>query len=129
VITAGNWEEVGRSVESLRNERGWTQTDLSMRSGVSLATIRNTEHAIGSRSRRTLEDMSRALGRPRDYLSEILEGPHPAGNAEAIEPGPQAFLDLLDDMLVTRLRELVVTHLNQVERQLHGLREDHQISP
>lgn len=129
MIASGNWEEVGRSVERLRSERGWTQAELSARSGVSLATIRNTEHAIGSRSRRTLEDMSRALGRPRDYLSQILAGPHPPGNAEAIEPGPQAFLDMLDDMLVTRLRELVVTHLNQVERQLHGLPEDHPISP
>jgi transcriptional regulator with XRE-family HTH domain len=116
LIVVENWQEVGKGVERLRNERGWTQTELSKRSSVSVATIRNTEHARGKRSRRTLEDLSRALDRPRDYFSEILSGPQPAGSAEVAEPGPQAFLDMLDSILVNRLMELVVPHLSQIER-------------
>jgi transcriptional regulator with XRE-family HTH domain len=82
----GNWQEVGRSIERLRDERGWTQTELSERSGVSVATIRNTEHARGKRSRRTMEDLSRAFGRPKDHLREILVGRQPGDRLEAGVP-------------------------------------------
>jgi transcriptional regulator with XRE-family HTH domain len=117
----GDWQQVGRSVEKLRAELGWTQLELANRSGVSLATIRNTEHATGRRSRRTLEDLSAALGKPRDYLSEILTGLPAAHRAGPAEPGTQTLLDQLDDILVKRLTELVVPHLNHIERQLHAV--------
>jgi hypothetical protein len=70
-----------------------------------------------------MEDLSKAFGRPREYLSEILAGRQPAEKAEqsAAEPAPQAFLDMLDGILVKRLRELVVPHLNEIEHQLHRI--------
>jgi hypothetical protein len=88
---------------------------------VSVATIRNTEYGIGRRSRHTLEDLSKAFGESKNYLRKILVGQRPPDKAEdaAAEPAPQAFLDMLDDILVKRLRELVVPHLNQIEHQLH----------
>jgi transcriptional regulator with XRE-family HTH domain len=121
-----NWRAVAESIERLRKERGWTQIELGERSGVSAATIRNAEHVVGKRSRRTMEDLSRAFGLPRDYLNEILTG-HPATELAPIEQpqaetGPQAFLSMLDRLLVKRLTELVVPHLNQIERQLHVTR-------
>jgi transcriptional regulator with XRE-family HTH domain len=116
-----NWWAIAESIARLRDERGWTQSELSARSGVSVATIRNTERAIGRRSRRTMQDLSRALGMPKDYLSEILTGRQPAGTADQVpsEPGPHACAGVLDDIVVKRLTELVVPHLNQIERQLH----------
>lgn len=69
---AQNWQEVGTSIKTLREQRGWTQQELSERSGVSVATIRNTEHGIGKRSRRTLQDLSMAFDRRADYLTDIL---------------------------------------------------------
>jgi DNA-binding XRE family transcriptional regulator len=73
-MMTGDWEAVGNSIKALRDEHGWTQQELSERSGVSLATIRNTERALGRRTRRTLEDLSRALRVPEGYLSDILTG-------------------------------------------------------
>jgi hypothetical protein len=68
-----------------------------------------------------MQDLSRALGMPKDYLSEILTGRQPVETADQVppEPGPHACVGVLDDLLVKRLTELVVPHLNQIERQLH----------
>ena len=119
---AENRQAVGRTVARLRDERGWTQPQLFERSGVSIATIRNTEKGKGKRGRRTLEDLSKAFGKPRNYLSEILEGRQPPERAEdiAAEQPSQDFLDMLDGILVKRLTEIVVPHLNQIEHRLHA---------
>jgi transcriptional regulator with XRE-family HTH domain len=77
----GNWQEVGRRIRTLREELRWTQQELSERSGVSIATIRSTEHAVGSRTRRTLQDLSMAFGHRTDYLSDILDGRGRAGRS------------------------------------------------
>lgn len=119
---AKDWQAVGRTVTRLREEHGWTQPKLFEHSGVSIATIRNTEKGIGNRGRRTLEDLSKAFGKPRNYLSEILDGREPPEIAEgtAAEPVSQDFLDMLDGILVKRLTEIVVPHLNQIEHRLHA---------
>lgn len=47
MTTADNWHDVAASIKRLRNEHEWTQQELSERSGVTRATIRNAEHAKG----------------------------------------------------------------------------------
>ncbi len=119
---AEDWQAVGRTVTRLRAEHGWTQPKLFEHSGVSIATIRNTEKGIGKRGRRTLEDLSKAFGKPRNYLSEILDGHQPPEIAEgaATELASPDVLDMLDGLLVRRLTEIVVPHLNQIEHRLHA---------
>jgi transcriptional regulator with XRE-family HTH domain len=73
----GDWQKVGDCIKTLRTELGLTQQELSERSRVSLATIRNTERAIGKRTSRTLQDLSLALGKDTDYLRDILTAPAP----------------------------------------------------
>lgn len=120
---AGGWKAVGEAVGALRYQRGWTQAQLSERSAVSVATIRSTERADGMRSRRTLEDISMALGLPKNYLSEILAGHQPAHQFPERETTDPSFLDMVDEILVKRLKELVMPHLNQIERQLDACAE------
>lgn len=106
MTTAQNWPQVARAMQRLRKERGWSKAELSRRSSVSENTIRDIECARGKPRRRTLEDLSRALGRPKNYLGEILAGRQPTSTADAAGPGSQAFLDMLDNLLVKRLTEL-----------------------
>jgi transcriptional regulator with XRE-family HTH domain len=104
MTTSGNWQDVAASIKRLRNEHGWTLQQLSERSGVTQATIRNAERAKDKRSRRTMADLSRALGRPKDYLSEILAGRDPEDRAEAEsgEPGARAPVKLLNLLEIGR---------------------------
>lgn len=118
---AEGWRAVGDEVVELRKQRGWTQEELSKRSDVSLATIGKTERAEGSRTDRILRDLSEAFDKPKNYLSEIFAGRRPPEKFEeaATKVGSQEFRDMLDEILVQRLSELVVPHLNQIEHQLH----------
>lgn len=116
---AGGLKAVGEAVAALRYQRGWTQAQLSERSAVSIATIRSTERADGMRSRRTLEDISVALGMPKNHLSEVLAGHQPPGETSEQVTTEPWFLNKVDEILMKRLMELVVPHLNQIERQLN----------
>jgi DNA-binding transcriptional MocR family regulator len=80
-MRSGDWKQVAKSIKTLRDEHGWTQRELSERSGLSVATIINAEHAAGGRDRCTLEALSLALGRHADYLRDILaeSGSHNEG--------------------------------------------------
>lgn len=116
---AGGLKAVGEAVAALRYQRGWTQAQLSERSAVSVATIRSTERGFGMRSRRTLEDISTALGMPKNHLSEILAGHQAVQKADEPVTTETWFLDKVDQVLMKRLMEIVVPHLNQIERQLN----------
>jgi hypothetical protein len=62
----------------LVDELGWTQAELSQRSRVSPATIRELLHgAERRRNTRTLQDLSIALGWHPDHLGAILHGQPP----------------------------------------------------
>jgi transcriptional regulator with XRE-family HTH domain len=116
----GNWHDVAASIKRLRYEHGWTLQELSVRSGVTQATIRNAERAKGKRSRRTMADLSRALGRPADYLSEILAGRHPEDTAET-DPGtcaPVKLLNLLDIERGAKLRANATSAAVRLAREL-----------
>lgn len=122
---AENWVEVGEVLRARREKRGLTQEQLSNESGVSVAIIREIEQheVIRRRGPRTLSDLSRALGWPENYLAEIRDGHKPP---DAAEPSPEeaalrSILGKLDEILADRLNEIVVPHLNQIERQLRVL--------
>lgn len=65
--------DYGQRIKSERKKRGWSQTDLAKRTGVSQATISAMErddHLVGSKH---LPDLARALGVTVDYLTDGKE--------------------------------------------------------
>ncbi len=60
---------IGRKVEELRLERGWSMQELAMRSGLALNTVNNIEHR-SSGNVKTFAAIARALG---VSMSEIWE--------------------------------------------------------
>jgi transcriptional regulator with XRE-family HTH domain len=120
-----NWREVGNNLKRLRKEQGWTQEDLSQRSGVSVATIRNAEHAAGRRSRRTMEGLSRALAMPANYLGEVLSSRQPMDEAEAelVRSGVQIPVNLLDLLDIKRGAALRTEAAAVAARVAHELSE------
>lgn len=70
------WEAVAAAINARLEELGMTQVDLSLRSGVSVATLRQLQHNDRPRRRspRTLAAVSEGLGWPKTHLTRILEG-------------------------------------------------------
>jgi transcriptional regulator with XRE-family HTH domain len=122
---AGNWAKVGEALRARREGRGLTQEQLHELSGVSVAIIGEIEQheIIRRRSLRTLAALSVALDWPEDYLARIRDGHQPPKTAELSpeEAALRSVLDKLDKILADRLNEIVVPHLNQIERQLRAL--------
>ena len=127
------WRAMGRHLRACREGHRWLQETLAEKADVSVATIRAAEnHAPGRRhTRRTLEKLSRALGKPDDYLSVYLTNPQeedPSAGPETTGTAPpQSPLDLvaprLDEIVVARLHEIVVPRLENVEGQIRALRD------
>lgn len=71
-----DWDRVGRVLRLHRREHRWKQDELAERSGVSTPIIREIENNTVTRRRnpQTLELLSEALGFPRQYLDDILNG-------------------------------------------------------
>ena len=68
----GNWDAVAKVVNDRMRELGITQRELSERSGVSTATLRQIQQGMArQRSRATLAAISRTLGFPEDHLRDI----------------------------------------------------------
>ena len=70
------WSAVGAALRERLDERGMTMTELAVRSGVSLTTIRELVHVLNTRRRqpRTLASLSTALGWPSEHLGTVLRG-------------------------------------------------------
>ena len=75
-------QTLAQRVRALRLERGWKQSTLASRSGVSLGSLRRFEQS-GRASLPTTLKLAFALGRLDDFL-RILE-PLPATSIEALE--------------------------------------------
>lgn len=123
---------MGRHLRALRQGRRWLQETLAKEADVSVATIRAIEnHSPGRRQTpRTLGKLSRALQQPDDYLSAYLANAPLEDSGDGLEasaPPPQSPMDLvvprLDEMFVTRLREIVVPRLENVEGQVRAIRD------
>jgi transcriptional regulator with XRE-family HTH domain len=96
-----DWARVGRVLKLRRRQRRWNQEELAARSGVSLAIVKEieTNSKTRRRGRRTLESLSEALGWPRQYLDEVLNGRLP-------EPESGASLQSRVETLEQRMNEI-----------------------
>lgn len=112
-----NWDAVAEAIRNRIAELGITQRELVARSGVSESTIRQLQKNYGPRrrSRHTLEDISKGLQWPGDYLGRIL--------SEAKASTQLATGDPLRAE-VAELRDQVADLASRVEALEHGRRSD-----
>lgn len=77
---AKNWDAVAEAINTRLDELQMTQNELSIKSGVSTATLRELQHNRNPRRRtgRLLEAVSVALDWPPSHLGSIVDGA-PAG--------------------------------------------------
>jgi transcriptional regulator with XRE-family HTH domain len=97
-----NWQAVAGAINARMAELPLTQKELAERSGVSVATLRELQHAKAGRRRsaRTLAAISLALGWPDGYLqARLTGGTVPGGSSRA---GQEADISIV----LTRLDEL-----------------------
>jgi transcriptional regulator with XRE-family HTH domain len=75
-----DWQAVADAITGRLSELEMTQRELSGRSGVSVATIRQLSRNYAPRRRnpRTLTALSEGLRWPADYLARVLAGNIPA---------------------------------------------------
>jgi transcriptional regulator with XRE-family HTH domain len=71
-----DWQAVADAINARMTELPLTQRELAERSGVSVATLREVQHAKAARRRSThlLSAISTALGWPEDQLRLVLAG-------------------------------------------------------
>ena len=101
------WKAVADAVNVRMSELGLTQRQVSDRSGVSVATLREIQHATNRRrSVRTLAAISRALDWQEDHLTGVLRG----ARAPAVPSRETA------DVLA-----LVLERLDAIQRELERL--------
>lgn len=76
-----NWAAVAETIRARLAELGMTQKELVARSGVSESTVRQLQNNYGPRrrNRHTLEDISKGLRLPADYLTRVLDETAPGG--------------------------------------------------
>ncbi|MCG8918781.1 hypothetical protein L6E12_23660 [Actinokineospora sp. PR83] len=103
-----DWPAVASAINSRADELALKQRELSERSGVSLAIVRELQQGKIHRRRspRTLEAMSIALDWHPEHLSAVLRGKTP--------PSP--------DSTTTYTEDPVIPLLQTVIRELRGLR-------
>jgi transcriptional regulator with XRE-family HTH domain len=127
---------MGQRLLELRLAKGWRQEDLAEASDTSIATIRAIEnHSNGRRYLdNTMQKLSMALGEEGDYLDryqrehrDVESGSQPEA-VRAQPPRPPGrrtsvrideLMPQLDQVVVSRLNELVVPRLENMERQVH----------
>lgn len=99
-----NWQAVANAINDRMTELPLSQKELADRSGVSVATLRELQHAKATRKRsaRTLAAISQALGWPDGYLQARLTGGAPpvGGGATASESDLSIVLARLDELHV-----------------------------
>jgi transcriptional regulator with XRE-family HTH domain len=83
-----NWQAVADAVNARMIELPISQRELAEKSAVSVATIRELQHATAERKRstRTLGAISEALGWPEDYLRAVLKGDTPPSGGASSRP-------------------------------------------
>lgn len=87
-----DWAGLAKAVRQARKERGITQKQLEAASNVGATTIKEIERGKRRRryGRKMLEDISTALGLPRDHLANFLYTLSPPVNGSALEQAIRA---------------------------------------
>lgn len=110
-----NWPAVATAINSRLRELDWTQAELSQRSRVSVATIRQLQSPRAEarrRNPRTLRALSEALGWSPDQLEAIANGRERSDDPDR------------DDPVVAELRDVrasisaITDRLDAIERRL-----------
>jgi len=99
----GDWQAVADAINARMTELPMSQRDLAERSGVSVATLRELQHARAARKRsgRLLTAISTALDWPEDYLRAVLTGaatPTSSGSQGPSKDGLTVVLARLDQL-------------------------------
>lgn len=93
----------GAALRELREERGWTQSDLASRSGVNLAVIRDLEQGRTRRPRREAAlALARALALSAEQAAALMAPPRP--RADSADDGARVSLEVLGPLVVRRGR-------------------------
>lgn len=116
---AKNWTAVAEAITTRLAELGMTQNDLSTRSGVSVATVRQLQrnYEAKRRSPRTLSALSEALRWPADHLARVRDGAVAADDLHATDASDSTVATIIDKLAEYDQRLAQVEHrLDQVER-------------
>ncbi len=122
-------------IEERRTELGWTQRDLSIKSGVSLTTISAIEReARTTFQTTTLTSLDRALGWPLGHSGAVLRGDVPAENLILTSRADSAALQrlyelaaLLDDEAMSELIVEAQRLRDGSPRTIHFDGEEHEL--
>lgn len=123
-VTEAGRKKMGQHLRTLRKRRGWTQEELCEKSGVSVPTIRAIERDYPpgrQRSKSTLMALSRAFGLPDDYLSDYQVNPRSEESDDTRHFPLTPSEERLNDIINTRLSELIVPRLDNIDRQIRTL--------
>lgn len=93
---------IGRRVELLRNDLGWTQEELGQRVGLAKSTISGIETGTSGITR-SADRLATALGTTTDYLFLLTDNPLPPDETE--EEGTPA----------TPLRTAIIDELERLD--------------
>lgn len=74
MVRNGRVDEIGKKIRRLRDERGWTQTQLAITASVSVPLIQKIESGKSPSTRRSLSKIAMALG----MTTNELAGPLPS---------------------------------------------------
>lgn len=93
-----DWAAVAEVINERVNELGWRQGELTERSHVSRATVREIQHHIVERRRsaRTLEALSTALGWHPQYIAAVLRGHRPPALPEPVADNGESLWSRMD---------------------------------
>lgn len=111
----GEWSAVALAIKTRLAELGWTQQELSQRSQVSVATIRQLQNDTSSarrRNPRTLTALSEALGWSPDHLAAVADGRDPAEDPDADDPIVAELATIKESLAIMSSR------LDAIEQQL-----------
>ncbi len=105
-----DWDAVAGAINARMQDLGVTQVELAMKSGVSVATIRDLQHNRSPRQRRprTLAALSAALRWPPDHLLRVLRGGRD--------------IEVADSTPSTAFTE-VMSHLDAIQAQVQSVAE------
>lgn len=111
-----NWAAVAKAINERVHQLGWRQRELSDRSQVSQAIVREIQHHTVERQRspRTLESLSITLGWHPQHLTAVLHGRTPPELDEQV-PGETVLHSRLDQ---------VEQRLSEITERLDGLKAD-----
>jgi hypothetical protein len=122
-----DWAAVGRAVTERMTELGLTQREVTQRSHVSKATVREIQYDTVQRRRsgRTLEALSLALDWHPDHLTAVLHGHRPPRGGDPVArpdddiPGRLAVIEHYLREITDRLGEI-----GAINERLEEIRAD-----